>query len=61
MQSQGFNNDNNPNDDNVMHVSVWFEFFGCSFFDVKNNDIWEGNVITRSEIQVENNLRSLGF
>jgi hypothetical protein len=27
-ESQHCDNDNNDNDDNVMCVSVWFEFFG---------------------------------
>ena len=30
----------NDNDDNVMHASAWFEFFGGLIY-VKTHDIWE--------------------
>ena len=36
------------NNDNVMHASMWFEFFGGLLY-VKTCDIWEENMITRSE------------
>ena len=41
--------DTNDNDDNMMHVNMWFEFFG-GYFKVKPHDIWEGNMTTRREI-----------
>ena len=39
--------------------ACWFEFL-MGYFNVKIYDIWEGNVITKSEILTEN-IRSLGF
>ena len=38
------------NDDNVMHASVWFVFFGELFSCQKPLDIWEGDVTTRRNI-----------
>ena len=58
-QSQYCNNENNYNDDNMMHVNVWFEYLGV-YFNVETHDIWEENVITKSEIQIEN-IHSLRF
>ena len=58
-QSQHCNINNNNNDDNVMRVSVWFEFFD-GLFNVKSRDVWEGNMTTRWEIQIEH-ICSLGF
>jgi hypothetical protein len=40
---------NNDDDDIVMRASVWFEFFGGFFLDVKNCDIWEGMMITKRD------------
>jgi hypothetical protein len=40
---------NNDDDDDVMRVSVWFEFFGGFYWDVKTYDIWEGTMITRRD------------
>ena len=37
------------NIDDVMHVSMWFDFFG-GFFNVKTYDIWKGHVTTMREI-----------
>ena len=52
--------DNNDNDDNVMHASMWFEFCLVDYFNVKTHDMWEGNVITWREISTEH-ICSLGF
>ena len=43
----------NHNDDNVMHGNAWFEYFCGS---VRTHDIWEGNVITKNNIQAQNIL-----
>jgi hypothetical protein len=48
-QNQYCNNDNNYNDVNLMHVSLWFELFG-GYFNVKTHDIREGNMVTQSDI-----------
>ena len=59
MQRQYCNIDNNCNDDNIMHASMWFKIFG-GYFNVKPRDKWEGNVPIRSETSIENIL-SYGF
>ena len=41
--------DNNYNNEHVMHANVQFEFFG-GLSKVKAHDILEENVTTRSEI-----------
>ena len=46
-QSQHCNKDKSYNDDNEMRV-VWI--ICADRFNVKNRDIWEGNVTTRREI-----------
>ena len=45
-QSQHCINDNN---ENMMHASLRFEFFG-DCFNAKTHDIWEENVTTRRRI-----------
>ena len=54
-QSQHCNNDSCYNDDTMMHVSVWFEFFGGLFWCQ-----YPWNVKSRCEIQIEN-ICSLWF
>ena len=58
-QSQHCNNDNNHNDDNVMHASLWFVFLDRLLQCQKPHDIWEGNMTIGREIETEN-IHSLG-
>ena len=48
-QSQHCNHDDNYSNDNVICMSLWFEFFG-GYFNVKTFDIWEGNATPRGNI-----------